>query len=211
MQKGTPDYKSWYPLWIDKWLWGSTRLELILTDKNTGEFLDLRGIYLDLLTLSKKDGGFIRANQTTPYPHTQLAGMFGVPIEKLDLCINICLDPRVDKLRETSPGIYFIPSTADYELTERHKRRFETNLDKMSTTEDIMSANTDTMSEKAVTIIDKRREENKIGKDNKSTREEGKPKDSFSSQDQEQDETSRQLVHNLRMQFEKDHNSEDQT
>lgn len=119
MKRGRGD--DWMPLWIDKWLFGSTRLEMITGEKQT--WTDYRGILLDLFALSKKDDGFIRANENTPYPLSQLAGTFHVPEEKLKECIKLCLKYR--KLVETSPGIYYVQSTATYELSARHKRRFQ--------------------------------------------------------------------------------------
>ena len=150
--------KSWYPFWTDKWLWGSTRHELIVEDED-GKLFDLRGIYVDLLTLSKKDDGFIRANESTPYPHEQLAGMFCVPLERLKQCIEICLHPEVEKLREPLPGIYYIPSTADYELSEDYIRR-------ISPKNDNKSEKADQCTEKAEPIIEyNRKEKNRIYKE----------------------------------------------
>jgi hypothetical protein len=134
----------WFPFYIDKWLFGSTRHELIINENwrriwpqlvplvpsqiLEAPFTDLRGIYADLMTLSKKDGGFIRANERTPYPHTQLAGQFCVPLEHLELTIKICLHEDVKKLEEISPGIYFIPTTAVYALSERYVREIDAQL-----------------------------------------------------------------------------------
>jgi hypothetical protein len=149
--------KSWYPFWTDKWLWGSTRHELIVEDED-GKLFDLRGIYVDLLTLSKKDDGFIRANETTPYPHEQLAGMFCVPLDRLKQCIEICLHPEVEKLREPLPGIYYIPSTADYELSERYIRQISTEKDNSAGKEEQCA-------EKAESIIEYNRKEKNIKED----------------------------------------------
>lgn len=129
---------AWYPFYIDKWLFGSTRHELMITPGWAERFpdlvpiipksiigrpfTDLRGIFADLMTLSKKDGGYIRANETTPYPVEQLAGMFCVPIDHIRATINICVHKDVGKLSETSPGIYYIKSTEAYSLSDRWKR-----------------------------------------------------------------------------------------
>ncbi len=109
---------TWYPFYIDKWLFGSTRHELIL--KEDDRFIDLRGIWMDLLTISKKDSGWIRANETTPYPIEQLAGMFCVPIEQLKKTIEIAIDKG--KLTEPIPGFFYIASTETYKLSDRWKR-----------------------------------------------------------------------------------------
>jgi hypothetical protein len=55
---------DWIPLWIDKWLMGSTRFEL-----EAGE----RSVFIDLMVLGAKDDGFIRANESMGYPHEYLA------------------------------------------------------------------------------------------------------------------------------------------
>ena len=116
MKRGK-DIDKWYPFWIDKWLFGSTRHELIIREGDAVH--DLRGIFIDLLTLSKKDQGFIRANETTPYPLEQLAGMFCVPLELLKRTIAICV--VAGKLVESSPGIYYVASTGEYELKKTAK------------------------------------------------------------------------------------------
>ena len=105
---------AWIPLWIDKWLWGSTRHELAH---------DERAIFTDLLALATKDDGYIRANPTTPYPLEQLAGMLCAPIELLKRTISQSL--HYGKLEEPLPGIYRIASWEGYQLTDRRKRDLE--------------------------------------------------------------------------------------
>ncbi len=113
MKHGQKYSDAWYPLYIDRWIFGSTRHELIVCDERG--FRDLRGIWIDLLSLCQKDGGYIRANEVTPYPLAQLAGMFRVPLEELEETINICL--RVRKLKEVSKGIYYVSSFGEYSLS----------------------------------------------------------------------------------------------
>ena len=60
---------NWIPVWIDSWLYGSTRLDLSL---------EQRAIFLDLLLLAGKDEGYIRANESIPYPLPQIAGLLSV-------------------------------------------------------------------------------------------------------------------------------------
>jgi hypothetical protein len=131
---------TWYPFYIDKWLFGSTRHELIIGPDWAEKFpdlapiipqsvlslpfADLRGIFTDIMTMSKKDGGYLRANETTPYPLEQLAGMWCVPIDWLKATVAICLHSSVGKLTEPSPGIYYIVSTETYALSDRWKRQF---------------------------------------------------------------------------------------
>lgn len=116
--------KPWFPFWIDSWLFGSTRHELIVKGEK-GEMIDLRGIFLDLISLSKKHNGFIRANEITPYPHVQLAGMFCVSIERLEQCINICLKPEIGKLKDVGDGIYYVVKHKEYTLNTDYARRLE--------------------------------------------------------------------------------------
>lgn len=160
MRHSKSEVKKWFPLWIDSWLFGSMRHEF-------APHHDLRAIFLDLLALSKKDNGFIRANEQTPYPPEQLAGMFCVPIDRLKLCIEKSIE--TGKLTEISPGIYFVTKHDDYELTERHKRRFSNELEEKS-------ENTDTMSENEV-AKGKESKGKKSTKKNISTRESTTKKD----------------------------------
>ena len=145
---------TWFPLWIDKWIFGSTRHELIIQNDD-GTIDDLRGIFLDLMALAKKDGGYIRANETTPYPHLQLAGMFCIPLLTLEKAIEVCL--RYGKLTEPIPGIYYLKSDQVYSLTERHMRRV------MSENPDMMSENPDARGEESREEKSKE-EEKKVGR-----------------------------------------------
>jgi hypothetical protein len=160
MKKGkTP---AWFALWIDKWLFGSTRNELVIRDGDL--FLDLRGIFMDLLALSKKDEGFIRANETTPYPLPQLAGMFNVPIDSLKRTIDICLN--VGKLTEPTSGIYYISSTQDYDLSERWKRSIhQKSLFPEATSEnaEVTSAKADLLIRRDKIIKEDIKEESDVG------------------------------------------------
>ena len=58
--------KTWFPFWIDKWIFGSMRIEFDVEE---------RGIWIDLYALATKDNGHIRANEDVPYPMEQLSGM----------------------------------------------------------------------------------------------------------------------------------------
>jgi len=136
---------SWFPLWIDKWIFGSTRHELIIKNPD-GTIDDLRGVFLDLMSVSKKDNGFIRANETTPYPMEQLAGMFCIPLDILKKTIEKCLE--FGKLSEPSPGIYYLNSNQTYALTDRHIRRLKSKADMGSGKADMWSKNPDIRIEK---------------------------------------------------------------
>ena len=143
MKHGQRKTDVWFPFFIDKWLFGSTRYELEPDEQSA---------WLDLLVLSKKDDGFIRANEVTPYPITQLAAFFNKPEELIRRTIKKLLNPKVGKLEEPMPGIYYVPSQESYELSDRQKRRIKAKET------DPMSAKPDTMAEKA----DVRREKNSL-------------------------------------------------
>ena len=105
---------GWIPLWVDKWLWGSTRHELAH---------DERAIFTDLLALAAKDDGWIRANPETPYPLEQLAGMLCAPVELIKRTIEKA--KNYGKLSEPLSGIFLISSWEGYRLTDRRKRDLE--------------------------------------------------------------------------------------
>jgi hypothetical protein len=104
--------KAWIPFWVDKWIFGSTRLELEP---------DERSVWLDLLALASKNEGYIRANEETPYPETQLAGLLVISIELLQRTINKCI--QNNKLTILENGTLFITNWGKYSLSERHKRQ----------------------------------------------------------------------------------------
>jgi hypothetical protein len=172
---------TWYPFYIDKWLFGSTRHELVITPGWAERFpelvaavpksiigrpfTDLRGIFVDLMTLSKKDGGYIRANEDTPYPVEQLAGMFCVPADHVRAAIGICVHKRVGKLSEPSPGIYYVESTEAYSLSDRWKREKMLGLGECSGISEQGSKKREAGSKKADPILNKNKG-NKIKEEN---------------------------------------------
>jgi len=111
---------TWFPLYIDKWLLGSTRHELTHEE---------RAIWTDLMALSKKDQGYIRANEGIPYPLEQLAGMlmsrfdtFEKTLELVTRVIEKCLSPAVGKLKKMNDGTLFVLSHESYLLSDRWER-----------------------------------------------------------------------------------------
>jgi hypothetical protein len=101
--------KMWIPLYVDKWIFGSTRIELEPAE---------RGVFIDLMVLGAKDEGFIRANETTPFLQVQLAGLLNIPIELLQTTIAKCKE--FGKIEETSAGIYRICKWHDYQFTRQY-------------------------------------------------------------------------------------------
>jgi hypothetical protein len=104
----------WVPLYIDSWLFGSTRLELNL---------EQRAIWIDLLALAGKDQGFIRANENMPYPIEQLAGLLRVPTDLLKQTIKRCIETK--KLTENPNGTLYVTTWENYKLTPQYIRRLK--------------------------------------------------------------------------------------
>jgi len=117
MKKRVPD-KFWFPWWPDKWIFGSVRIEFTPAE---------RGIWVDMLSLASKDNGHIRANEDTPYPLQQLAGMLIIPEKELDAAIKKFIKNK--KLTMLKSGTLYVTKWEKYQFSERHKRRVE---DKMS-------------------------------------------------------------------------------
>jgi len=118
---------EWIPLWVEKWLWGSTRLELEH---------DERAIWIDLLVIASKDDGFIRANEDIPYLDLQLAGLLCCDVDLLKRTIEKCI--KYKKIEILKNGTFRIINWDAYQLTDRHKRRL------MSDKADIMTEKKDT-------------------------------------------------------------------
>ena len=140
----------WFPVWVDKWLFGSTRIELLP---------DERSVFFDLIVLSKKDEGFIRANKGVPYLENQLCGLLNIASELLKRTVEKCI--KAKKIKKFSDGTLLIASHNVYQLSERQKRRLS-----------IWGKKADTMAGKADTRgeyirgeyirLDKRRGEKRI-------------------------------------------------
>jgi len=109
---------DWIPLWIDKWLFGSMRHEL-----NPEE----RSVWTDFLALAGKDDGFIRANEITPYPISQLAGLLCVSPEIVESTIKKCVE--FGKITITEYKTLYITKHEEYELSGRHRRRIDKELE----------------------------------------------------------------------------------
>jgi len=118
---------NWFPFWIDKWLFGSTRLELSPAE---------RGIFIDLMALAQKDGGYIRANTGVPYRLEQLAGFLCLDKALLEKTIERCIE--VGKLERLGDGTLRLVSFEKYITSERHRRRL--NADMMAEKADAMSS-----------------------------------------------------------------------
>ena len=120
---------EWIPLWIDKWLMGSTRFELDPAE---------RSVFLDLMVLAAKDDGYIRANQSMGYPIEYLARILNVSIELLTSSISKCI--KYEKIKDIGNGAYYLVNWESYRLSPRHKKRL------MSQNNDIASQKNDPFS-----------------------------------------------------------------
>ncbi len=110
--------KLWIPFYVDKWLFGSTRIDLTPEE---------RGVWIDLLAIAAKDDGHIRANVGVPYPLEQLSGFLRVPVSLLRRTITKCL--KKGKLTRCKDRTLFISSWSKYQFTDRHRRRVEPQAD----------------------------------------------------------------------------------
>jgi len=166
--KNRDDSMSWIPLWIDKWIFGSTRIELQP---------DERSVWIDLMAIASKDNGFIRANPKTPYPPQQLAGLLYISEELLHRTIQKCIS--TGKIKECGNPVennftgYYILNWSTYQLTDRYKRRFQANVQEKGHS----SPKTEHMTPKTEPIGEDRREEER--REEESLR--GETKNPFSS------------------------------
>ncbi|MFA5431019.1 MAG: phage replisome organizer N-terminal domain-containing protein [Candidatus Omnitrophota bacterium] len=112
MKHGKNPLYSWFPLYGEKWLFGSTRYELDHPE---------RAIFIDLMALANRDNGFIRANEQFAYTKEHLAGMLHAEVELVESTLLKCI--KYGKLEKLENGIYRIKSWDDFSLTDRRKRQ----------------------------------------------------------------------------------------
>lgn len=106
--------QAWFPLWVNKWLLGSTRFELTLEE---------RAVWIDFLALATMQNGYIRANPTLAYPKPQLAGFLNIPQDILERSIEKFI--KTGKLIEDpiNSGIFYICNWEKYKLSDDYKKR----------------------------------------------------------------------------------------
>ena len=128
---------DWIPLWIDKWLMGSTRFELDPSE---------RSVFIDLMVLAAKDDGFIRANAGMGYPHEWLSRSLNIPLEVLEKAIEKCIE--CEKIIDKGKGIYFIANWDSYRLSGSYKRAVTLGIKPMPGSKETVSVSeeTDTVS-----------------------------------------------------------------
>lgn len=110
----------WVPLWVDKWIFGSTRIELSH---------EQRAIWIDFLALAAKDDGYIRANKETAYPLEQLAGLLCVEIDAFKAAIARFIETKKIKIEEN--GAIYLVNWDEYRFSERYRQRISADHDKM--------------------------------------------------------------------------------
>lgn len=110
MKKRVSD-KFWFPFWVDKWIFGSMRIECTIEE---------RAIWIDLLALATKDDGHIRANEDIAYPIQQLSGMLMIPEKALKSAIEKFI--KLDKLVRSKTGTLYIKTWERYQFSESYDR-----------------------------------------------------------------------------------------
>lgn len=106
---------TWVPWYVDAWIFGSSRIELTRAQRSD---------FLDLVLLSGKDDGFVRANPVTPYPLAQLAGLLCIDPADLEETIKRCVE--VKKIKRFDNGILYVVNWDAYKLTDRWRRKLDT-------------------------------------------------------------------------------------
>ena len=149
--KSKDDSLKWFPLWRDKWIFGSTRIELQH---------DERAIWVDFMALASMDSGFIRANPVTAYPVPQLAGLLCCKEALLLRSIKRFLE--TEKIKETDPGIYYLLNWEEFQLSERQRRRIQAHARFIAEKMDMMADKADAMAETPALNIDKSRVDKSI-------------------------------------------------
>ena len=103
---------KWIPVDCHGWIFGSTRIELEVAQ---------RAVFFDLLVLSAMDDGYIRANEDTPYPPIQLAGLLRIDVELLTQTIERCI--AVNKITRLPNGTLYITNYKKYQLSRMQQWR----------------------------------------------------------------------------------------
>ena len=106
--------KFWFPFWVDKWIFGSMRLEF---DP------DERSLWLDFLCLAAKDNGFIRANEQTPYSLRQLAGLLIYDETMVETTINKFIEKG--KIVRDQNGVLYITNWEKYCGSPAYRRKLK--------------------------------------------------------------------------------------
>ena len=139
MIKRIPD-NLWFPFWVDKWIFGSMRIEFKPVE---------RAIWIDLLALAAKDNGYIRANKETPYLDEQLAGLLVYDINDFKNAVEKFVEKK--KLTRDNNGILYVTNWEKYTFSNSYKRNLKYRIEKIKTKNvtnimDSVSSETDSVS-----------------------------------------------------------------
>lgn len=135
--------QKWIPLYIDKWIFGSTRIELAP---------DERGVFIDLLCLAAKDKGYIRANETIGYLPRQLAGLLNIPEELLLRTIEKCV--KYEKIQKLENNIFHVKNWDEYQFSRQYMTKFrDENVEKINTFSKSVNKNVNTSLQKCRPIL----------------------------------------------------------
>jgi len=88
--------RTWVKMWVNECLEGTIRFDFTPAE---------RGVWYDLIILAGhcRVPGVISANETTPYPHSYIAGLLNIDLGLLEATLEKC---KVSgRIKETEHGI----------------------------------------------------------------------------------------------------------
>jgi len=91
--------RVWVKMWVNECLEGTIRFDFTPAE---------RGVWYDLVLLAGRCRvpGVISANETTPYPHSYIAGLLNIDLELLEKTLEKC---KVSgRIKETEHGIELV-------------------------------------------------------------------------------------------------------
>jgi len=88
--------RVWVRMWVHECLEGTIRFDFTPAE---------RSVWYDLILLSGRCRvpGVISANETTPYPHSYIAGLLNIELQLLEVTLEKC--KTSGRLKETERGI----------------------------------------------------------------------------------------------------------
>jgi len=91
--------RTWVKMWVNECLRGSVRFDFTPAE---------RGVWYDLVILAGncRIPGVISANESTPYPHSYIAGLLNIDPGLLETTLEKC--KRSDRIKETKRGIELV-------------------------------------------------------------------------------------------------------
>lgn len=91
--------RVWIKLWVNECLEGTIRFDFTPAE---------RGVWYDLILLAGRCRvpGVISANETTPYPHSYIAGLLNIDLELLEKALEKC--KASGRIKETRRGIELV-------------------------------------------------------------------------------------------------------